>query len=77
MANPNETPVKEMTAAEAARAVKRTVVETVVDEKTKEKKLVTKKVSVAASEVLDFKDYGTHVVVCTTDGQKLSSADEA
>lgn len=75
MANPTETPTKQMTAAEAARAVKRTVVETVIDEKTKEKKLVTKKVSVSAGEVLSFKDYGSHVVVCTIDGQKLSSAE--
>jgi hypothetical protein len=30
-----------------------------------------------ASEVLAFKDYGTHVVVVTTDGQKLNSADKA
>lgn len=71
MADP--TPVKEMTAADAARAVKRTVVETI--EKDGEKKLVTKKVPVSASEVLDFRDYGDRVVVVTKDGQKLSSAD--
>lgn len=73
MADPAKDP-KQMTAADAARAVKRTVVETV--EKDGEKKLVTKKVAVAASEVLAFKDYGSHVVVVTKDGQKLSSADE-
>lgn len=70
MADPQ---AKEMTAADAARAVKRTVVETV--EKDGEKKQVTKKVPVSAGEVLAFKDYGSHVVVVTTDGQKLSSAD--
>ena len=27
-----------------------------------------------AADVLDFRDYGTHVVVVTVDGQKLSTA---
>lgn len=74
MSDPQKDPKKEMTAADAARQVKRTVVETV--EKDGEKKLLTKKVSVSANEVFSFKDYGTHVVVVTTDGQKLSSRDE-
>lgn len=43
---------KQMTAAEAAKRVKR-----------------------KTAEVLAWRDYGTHVVVVTTDGQKLSSAD--
>lgn len=34
-----------------------------------------KRVDIGADEVLSFKDYGTHVVVVTKDGQKLSSAD--
>lgn len=34
-----------------------------------------KAVKVGADEVLDFRDYGTHVVVVTRDGRKLSSAD--
>lgn len=42
---------KQMTAAEAAKRVKR-----------------------KTAEVLVWRDYGTHVVVVTTDGQKLSSA---
>lgn len=43
---------KQMTAAEAARRVKR-----------------------KADEVLSWRDYGTHVVVVTVDGQKLTSLD--
>ena len=57
-----------MTAAEAAKLVKRPVTE-----KTKDGELVTKLVPVAASEVLAFKDYGTHVNVVTTDGQKFTN----
>jgi hypothetical protein len=71
---------KAMTAADAAKQVKRPVT-------TREKagtdgegkavyKDVTKHVAVAASEVLDFKDYGSHVVVVTKDGKKFSSAEE-
>jgi uncharacterized protein YaiI (UPF0178 family) len=67
-----------MTAAEAAKQVKRTVVET-REEKAKDgsiiKTEVTKQVAVKADEVLAHKDYGSHVVVVTTDGQKFSSAD--
>jgi len=67
-----------MTAAQAAKAVKRTVTE-LVDGKDADGKPAkvarTKKVSVSADEVLSFKDYGTHVVVVTRDGRKLSSAD--
>lgn len=33
-----------------------------------------KRVKVGASEVLAFRDYGTHVVVVTRDGRKLNSA---
>jgi hypothetical protein len=35
-----------------------------------------KEVPVQAAEVLSCRDYGTHVVVVTRDGQKLSSQDE-
>lgn len=63
-----ETP-KAMTAAEAAKKVARPVT-TEVDGKP-----VTKKVPVRENEVLSYRDYGTHVVVVTTDGQKFSSLD--
>lgn len=59
-----------LTAAQAAKRVKRTVV-TVEDGKQK-----TKEVVVAADEVMAFKDYGTHVVVVTKDGQKFTDAAE-
>lgn len=61
--------VKALTAAEAAKKVRRTVTETVDD------KFKTKRVPVEAAEVLSFRDYGSHVVVVTRDGQKLSSLD--
>jgi hypothetical protein len=61
--------VKPLTAADAAKMVKRTVVIRDGDAE------ATKKVAVRADEVLAFRDYGSHVVVVTTDGQKFSSAD--
>lgn len=76
-----EDAAKAMTAADAAKKVRRRVVETVPDGKDDDGRPVTKKVtkmvSVKPEEVFDFKDFGTHVVVVTVDGQKLSSADEA
>ncbi|WP_394789105.1 hypothetical protein [Rhodoferax sp.] len=70
---------KEMTAAEAAKRVKRTVTSTEVTGKDEQGEPIVKKtskqVAVTAAEVLAFKDYGTNVVVATTDGQKLSSAE--
>ena len=66
---------KKMTVAEAAKRVKRTVSE-LVDGKDGAKVPRAKKVAVEASEVLSFRDYGAHVVVVTTDGQKLTDADE-
>lgn len=80
MAAADQTPSKksEMSAADAAKQVRRTVVEPVLDDegkptgKTKIKTKI-KTLSVKADEVLSFKDYGSHVVVVTTDGQKLSS----
>lgn len=62
---------KPLTAAEAAKAVRRPVTETV------DGKVRTKFVAVKADEVLSFRDYGTHVVVVTRDGQKFSSDDQA
>lgn len=62
---------KAMTAADAAKRVKRVV------EVKEGGKPVMKTLPVKAEEVLDFKDYGTHVVVVTTAGEKLSSAAEA
>ena len=66
---------KKMTAAEAAKRVKRTVTE-LVEGKDGAKVPRAKKVAVEASEVLSFRDYGTHVVVVTKDGQKLTDAGE-
>jgi len=60
---------KRLSAAEAAKLVKRTVV--VKDGDAERAKVLP----IAAKEVLSFRDYGTHVVVVTTDGQKFSSAE--
>lgn len=69
---------KQLTAADAAKRVKRTVFE-LVDGKDDQGKAIKvpkpKEVAVAASEVLAFRDYGSHVVVVTRDGQKFSSAE--
>lgn len=69
---------KQLTAADAAKRVKRTVFELVDGEDDKGKAIKVpkpKEVAVKADEVLSFRDYGTHVVVVTKDGQKLSSAE--
>ena len=72
-----------MTAAEAAKRVKRPVTSVVVEDgKPKRDEagaLVTetKLKPVGASEVLAFRDYGDRVVVVTVDGQKFDSAAEA
>ena len=68
----DEKTTKELTAAEAAKRVKRTVID-FGDGTDKPKE---KRVPVASEEVLSFKDYSTHVVVVTRDGQKLSSSAE-
>lgn len=71
---PTPTP-KKLTAAEAAKQVHRAVPKAVLDKEGKPTgETEIKKVAVKAEEVLAFKDYGTHVVVTTTDGQKLTSA---
>lgn len=78
MADPKADPKSSdsrMSAADAAKRVKRTVT-TVVDGKDGAKAAKTTAVAVQAADVLSFRDYGTHVVVVTTDGQKLSSLDE-
>lgn len=71
---------KKLTAAEAAKRVQRTIIERKKTGKDGAGKDVfediEKKIPIAASEVLDFKDYGSHVVVVTKDGQKFSSKDE-
>jgi hypothetical protein len=59
----------ELTAADAAKMVGRTVV---IPPEKEGGKPITKLVPIAENEVLDFKDYGDHVVVVTTDGQKFT-----
>jgi hypothetical protein len=70
---------KEMTAAEAAKQVRRPMT-SYVDGKDKggnpTKVAKVSHVPVEAKEVLSFRDYGSHVVVVTKDGKKFSSADE-
>ena len=60
---------KELTKADVARLVRRTVTE-----QRKGQEPIQKEVAVKPEEVLDFKDYGDHVVVVTTDGKKLRGA---
>lgn len=75
MSTPETTkPKTEMTAAQAAKLVKRPVL---VPPKKEGGQPTVEMRAVAAAEVLSFKDYGTHVVVVTKDGQKFSSADAA
>ncbi|MDH1333259.1 hypothetical protein N5D77_06035 [Comamonas thiooxydans] len=64
----SETKETQLTAADAAKLVQRTVLEP-VDGKGKFRE---KRVPVSAEEVLSCKDYGTHVVVVTRDGQKFT-----
>ena len=61
--------VKELTKADAAKLVKRTVI---VPPEKEGGKPTTKEVAIKESEVLAFKDYGDHVVVVTDDGQKFT-----
>lgn len=65
------TPTKELTAADVVKVVKR---RTLVEDKGASRVVTS---PLKASEVLSFKDYGTHIVVVTIDGQKFSNADEA
>lgn len=65
---------KPMTVDEAAKRVRRTVIE-MVDGKDEAGKVPrAKDVAVQAAEVLSFRDYGGYVVVVTKDGKKLTSA---
>ncbi len=61
-----------MTVAQAAKAVKRPVL---VPAKKPGDEPKVELVPVSPAEVLSVRDYGTHVVVVTKDGQKFSSAD--
>ncbi len=63
---------QEMTAAQAAKLVKRT---TVSEDKNGKRRTSTK--AIAAKEVLSFKDYGDHVMVVTVDGQKFRGDKQA
>lgn len=67
----SEDKTKTMTAAEAAKLVKRQVPEIGKDGKPTGEMIDQ---AVKASEVLDFKDNGDEVVVVTRDGQKLRAA---
>lgn len=60
---------KELTKADVAKLVKRV---TFVEEKGATKRIVS---PIKPDEVLEFKDYGDHVVVVTVDGQKFSNAE--
>ena len=77
---PKDPAAKAMTAADAAKLVRRPVTE-VVDAKGEDgqptKATRTRLVAIKVDEVLAFADNGTHVVVVTRDGQKFSSADLA
>lgn len=67
---PDDKAGSKLTAVDAAKRVKRTVAVTDDDGK-----VTAKDVAVKPAEVLSFKDYGTHVVVVTVDGQKFTSAE--
>jgi len=71
---------RQLSAAQAAKCVMRTVTE-LVDGKGKDDKPAkvarSKQVPVTEAEVLSFKDYGDYVVVVTKDGQKLTGAIKA
>lgn len=58
-------PDKSLTTADVAKKVTRTVTQNGR----------VKKEPVDPSEILSWRDHGTHVVVVTIDGQKLSSKD--
>ena len=77
-ANDTATKAKTMTAAEVANRVRRTVVE-VVEGKDRQgnptRAEKTREVRLDPAEVLAHADHGTHVVVVTVDGQKLTDAE--
>lgn len=59
----------ELTKAEVAKRVKRTIVQDTGGGKTR-----TLKSDLSEDEIFDFKDYGTHIVVVTVAGEKFSNA---
>ncbi|KLN57626.1 hypothetical protein [Variovorax paradoxus] len=70
---------KGITAAEAASRVRRIVVEVVEGKDrqgnpTKSEKI--REIRLDPADVLSYRDYGTHVVVVTVDGQKLTDAED-
>lgn len=71
---------RQLSAAQAAKCVMRTLTE-LVDGKGKDGKPAkvarNKQEPVTEAEVLSFKDYGDHVVVVTKDGLKLTGAIKA
>lgn len=80
MSNPTPSDKKPLSAAEAAKLVRRPVTEIVVGKGPDGRAAKVpriRQVAVKPDEVLSVKDYGTHVVVVTRDGQKFSSADAA
>ncbi len=78
----NQTPIaeepKQLTAADAVKKVRRTIIE-IEKRKDREGNEIQvqrpRKVTIDPGEVLSCKDYGTHIVVVTNDGQKFTSAD--
>lgn len=68
-ANLSEAVKSGMAVEEAAKLVHRVVVEPPKEEGGKAKEV---KKAIEADEVLNFKDYGDHVVVVTKDGQKFT-----
>lgn len=71
---------KAMTKAQAGKLVRRPVEIKGPDGKPvkgPDGKPVVKSQPIPEEDVLDFRDYGSHVVVVTTDGQKFSSAPAA
>lgn len=70
----NKDPAKVLTAADAAKLVSRLVPKTVEGKVALDKdgKPVMVSKAIGEKEVLSFKDYGSHVVVVTIDGQKFT-----
>ncbi|CAN5438887.1 hypothetical protein BH10PSE18_BH10PSE18_19000 [soil metagenome] len=70
---------KQFTAADAVKKVRRTIIET---EKRKDREgneiqvSRPRKVAIDPTEVMSCKDYGTHIVVVTSDGQKFTNAED-
>jgi len=72
----NEQKTKEMTIQQAAKAVHRKIPKLKDGERVLDKngEPVLAEEAVPVEDVMSFKDYGTHVVVITTAGEKLTSA---